>query len=231
MTDKVTINGPFSLIILLGLFAQKLPLSILQPFLNKAMLVMQKKHSAIFQRLGTESYSFIIEPLDLPFIFYLQPSIHSPTLKAIKKNDIPVADAKIKGTFIQLLQLFEGKLDGDAAFFSKELIIEGSTAATVALRNAVDSEEINIVEDLSEIFKPFNSLFKKFANFCLKYSSSLESDMTTLGNSITYNNSKEIDKINSHIYDLQENVDDLYSIVNKITRESIRKKSDYIKSN
>ncbi|HEC14815.1 MAG TPA: lipid carrier protein, partial [Rhodospirillales bacterium] len=45
--------------------------------------------------------------------------------------------------------------DGDALFFSRDLAIEGDTGAVVALRNAVDGAEIDLIEDLVSNLGPF----------------------------------------------------------------------------
>jgi predicted lipid carrier protein YhbT len=39
------------------------------------------------------------------------------------------------------MQLLEGKLDGDALFFSRDLVVDGDTEAVVMLRNIIDGAE------------------------------------------------------------------------------------------
>ena len=52
-------------------------------------------------------------------------------------------DAYIKGNLDILLNLLEGRIDGDALFFTRGLVITGDTAAIVGLRNTLDREEID----------------------------------------------------------------------------------------
>ena len=66
----------------------------------------------------------------------------------------PAADAAIRGALKTLVDLLEGRLDGDALFFSRELAIEGDTEAVVALRNAVDDAEIDLAEDVLSVLGP-----------------------------------------------------------------------------
>jgi len=41
-----------------------------------------------------------------------------------------------------MIELLEGRADGDALFFSRTLTVEGDMEAVVALRNAIDGSEI-----------------------------------------------------------------------------------------
>ncbi len=53
-----------------------------------------------------------------------------------------------------LVDLLEGRIDGDAVFFARGLTVEGDMAAVVALRNAVDSAEIDLAEDVLALLGP-----------------------------------------------------------------------------
>jgi len=39
--------------------------------------------------------------------------------------------------------MIDGTYDGDALFFSRDLVIEGDTEAVLALRNAIENAELN----------------------------------------------------------------------------------------
>ena len=43
--------------------------------------------------------------------------------------------------------MLHGVEDGDALFFSREVMIEGDTSAVLAFRNALDAEEIDLTEE------------------------------------------------------------------------------------
>ena len=62
--------------------------------------------------------------------------------------------ATIRGPLLTLIQLLEGKLDGDALFFSRELVIEGDTTAVVTLRNAIDGAGIDVLDDILSVLGP-----------------------------------------------------------------------------
>ena len=57
-----------------------------------------------------------------------------------------------------LREVLEGRLDGDALFFSRDLAIEGDTAAVVALRNAIDNEELDLVSEAMALLGPLEKL-------------------------------------------------------------------------
>ena len=65
--------------------------------------------------------------------------------------------ATIRGPLLVLIDLLEGRLDGDAAFFSRDLAFEGDTEAVVVLRNAVDSGEIDLTADLLSVLGPLTA--------------------------------------------------------------------------
>jgi predicted lipid carrier protein YhbT len=58
---------------------------------------------------------------------------------------------------LRLVDLLEGGLDGDALFFSRDIEIEGDTGAVLALRNAVESEEIVLFEEFAGALGPFGA--------------------------------------------------------------------------
>jgi predicted lipid carrier protein YhbT len=57
--------------------------------------------------------------------------------------------------------MVEGRLDGDALFFSRDLSIEGDVEAVVALRNAIDGEGLNILQDAVAPLGPLASPAEK----------------------------------------------------------------------
>tara|TARA_B100000315_G_scaffold220156_1_gene222579 strand:+ start:932 stop:1477 length:546 start_codon:yes stop_codon:yes gene_type:complete len=132
-----------------------MPLAPLQPLLAAALAVMRRQHPAVFERLDELGEPlFVIDPIDLPFIFAMRPAGLRPSLLAQREIDTDQATAIIRGPLPMLIDLLEGRLDGDALFFSRELSVEGDTEAVLVLRNAVDSDEINLFEDVLAILGP-----------------------------------------------------------------------------
>ncbi|MBQ76195.1 MAG: sterol-binding protein [Gammaproteobacteria bacterium] len=131
-----------------------LPLPVIEPILSKVVRTISHNRPELTNRLGVHKYkSFVIDPINMPFVLLLQPNPDDPSLKAYRRNRLPPFDARIAGTLLTLLDMVDGKLDGDALFFTRDLIVEGDTEAVVCLRNALDDIEGSIANDIADIFK------------------------------------------------------------------------------
>ena len=141
---------PFSPVLLAGFAVRPFPLALLQPPLNAAMAAIARRHPTMFERLqDLDDPRFLIDPVDLPFFFVLRPNPSGPSLRAVRFSpDESEVTALIRGPLLTLIDLLNGRIDGDAMFFSRDLEIEGDTEAVVALRNAVDGAEIDLLGDL-----------------------------------------------------------------------------------
>lgn len=63
-------------------------------------------------------------------------------------------DARVSSSLFNLLALVEGRLDGDALMFSRQLIVEGDVEAVLALRNAIDNARIDFAAEIGSLFGP-----------------------------------------------------------------------------
>lgn len=133
-----------------------IPLALLQPILSKIGKGFASSHPELFSRLGHHSEKcFVIDPLDLPFVLALWPKQNAPTLRAFRRDQLPVHNARISGTFLNLFDMIDGQIDGDALFFTRDLDISGDTEAIVALRNALDDIDGGAVNNIANAFGPF----------------------------------------------------------------------------
>jgi predicted lipid carrier protein YhbT len=115
---------------------------------------MGRSHPDLFQVLAEFPRTVIrIELTDLPRSFSLQFGDGAPSLKLAGADDAP-ADASVKGSLAALLALLEGRVDSDALFFTREIVIAGDTSAVVALRNVLDREIISVLDEASSLFGP-----------------------------------------------------------------------------
>ena len=159
MSERRRRAPPLSPVLFAGFALRPLPTVLLQPFVSRAMGVMHRRHRDVFGRMESLCDAvFLIEPVDLPFRFLLRPAAPRPVLRLVADDDVGNPSAVIRGPLSTLIDLLEGRLDGDAMFFTRDLVIEGDTEAVVTLRNAVDSEEINLREDMLASFGPFRRL-------------------------------------------------------------------------
>jgi predicted lipid carrier protein YhbT len=102
------------------------------------------KNPGLITRLGPHTAKrFAVDPLDCPFVFLIEPRPNNPTVRVLASLSPGDWDARIAGTMIVLMGLLEGIYDGDALFFSRDLTIEGDTAAALALRNAIEDSDID----------------------------------------------------------------------------------------
>ena len=130
-----------------------LPLPVIQPILGHVLSTISDRRPELPNRLGPhKSKHFLIDPTNMPFAMVLRPDPEDLSLKAYRRRQLPPYDARIAGTLLTLLDMIDGRLDGDALFFSRDLIIEGDTEAVVCLRNALDDVEGSIADDIADVF-------------------------------------------------------------------------------
>ena len=132
-----------------------MPLFPLQPVLGRIVRRIAALRPEIFERIGPHTGKcFLIDPVNMPFVLVLHPDPDRPRLRAARRHEAPAFDASISGSFLTLLAVADGRLDGDALFFTRELVVEGDTEATVCLRNALDDLEGSIADDVAAMFGP-----------------------------------------------------------------------------
>lgn len=128
-------------------------LLVLRPILNRIVRNIAEKYPELFSRIGPHvNKKFIIDATNFPFVFVLCPDPDFLSLIAVPRNRMPVHDAYIAGTFLTLLNMLDGQLDGDALFFTRSLTIKGDTEAIVCLRNALDDIDGSIVDEIADLF-------------------------------------------------------------------------------
>jgi predicted lipid carrier protein YhbT len=133
------------------------PLVLVQPILGRIGRHVADARPELFSRLGPHAGKrFLVDPIDLPFVLLLIPEPGCPSLTAHRRYEIPRHDASIAGTFLNLLDMIAGSLDGDALFFGRELSIAGDIEAAVALRNALDDCDGSVVDTIVSAFGPLS---------------------------------------------------------------------------
>ena len=128
-----------------------------ETLLNRCAALLARRHAGLLDRLSDfAGATCLIVPRDLPaaFLLTLQPP-QPPRLDLVDPARVTQARATIRADMATLLQLLEGRIDGDALFFSRDLAIEGDMAVVVALRNAVDDAGIDLVADVASACGPF----------------------------------------------------------------------------
>lgn len=132
------------------------PRHLAESALNRLAGLLARRHTGMLERLADfAGATCLIVPHDLPaaFLLTLQPAPLPPKLELVEAATTD-ARATIRADLATLLQLLEGRIDGDALFFSRDLTVEGDMEVVVALRNAVDDAGIDLIRDAAAACGP-----------------------------------------------------------------------------
>lgn len=141
---------------MLKLFARAVPLPFVNLALARVITRIAQEKPSIFRRLhGHHHKTYLIVITNLPLQLVLQPDPAAPRLRAYRDSvDVP-CDAKIAGSLLTLLGMVDGRYDGDALFFTRDLQVSGDTEAIVCLRNALDDMDGSVADDTAACFGAF----------------------------------------------------------------------------
>ena len=143
-----------------ALLARPLPLLPLSRLLGALVRRMSRDNPALLRRLGAyRGRRYLIDPADLPFVLLLDTGL--PGIAAHRRDRPPAHDARITGLLSAFLAMMHGSEDGDALFFSRDLMIEGDTEAVLALRNAIDDAELDLAATLGQVSGPLAPLMAR----------------------------------------------------------------------
>ena len=199
-------------VLLLGFALRPLPLAPLQAAATLAMAALVRAHRQVFERLdGLAVPDFMIDPVDLPLRFHLGTALPSPRLRVLGEDEAPAGPvaATIRGPLPALIDLLEGRVDGDALFFSRTLAVEGDMGAVVALRNAVDGAEISLVDDILRPLGPVGAPARHLLNAGAALYRRAERDLETLRSAIVAPVQRRCDLQDAQLQDLGKTVEKL----------------------
>ena len=128
---------------LLAKAASVLPLLPLELVVRRLLANAMAARPTFASRLGEHAgRTFAIDPVDCPFVFLFTPQEGRASLRVARGLSDAAYDARIAAPLVVLLGMIDGTYDGDALFFSRDLVIEGDTGAVLALRNAMENAEL-----------------------------------------------------------------------------------------
>jgi predicted lipid carrier protein YhbT len=129
-----------------------LPLLPLEVFLRQLTSSIVARHPDILERIGrTDLLRFGIDPVDVPFAMEIELRDGTAGVRLMRSLEERMLHARITGTLAALMGLVDGEADGDALFFSREIVVTGDIAAVLALRNAVDAAEITLLREAAAL--------------------------------------------------------------------------------
>jgi predicted lipid carrier protein YhbT len=179
-----------------------------QPVLDALLQIVLRGHPDCLNRMGEWGDArVLIDPIDLPFAMLLRPKPASPSLQAVDKHAKVNTDAIVRGPLETLIDLAEGRVDGDTLFFSRELIVEGDTEVVLALRNAIDAAQIDIIRDIAKALGPLGSPFGVVAATGSRIVHRLHQDMATLAAALIAPALRQSDAQAFRISELEEEIE------------------------
>lgn len=130
------------------------PPPVLGAMITVLMNKMRARHPRLFDNLERlAATTILVEVIDLPHRFVLRYG-QGPASLALAGAAEVQADAKVRGDLETLISLLEGRIDSDTLFFTRDLEITGDTSVVVGLRNTLDREEINLLDDIAAFGGP-----------------------------------------------------------------------------
>jgi O2-independent ubiquinone biosynthesis accessory factor UbiT len=208
---------PFSPMLLVSLALKPVPAKLFAPLVAHIQNRIIQLYPGIFERLEPLGICcFHIQPTDFHYRFVVLLD-HGQAHIVIDDtdHDCTPADATISGSLLSLISLLEGRVDGDALFFSRDLTVEGDTEAVLTLRNAVDSADISLEDIFLEYAGPLKPLLAKGATRASSLFGAAWRDFDLLRRSI-------INPLPRRIHDLEDDLERQENQVSKLEKE-IRK--------
>ncbi|MDE2165286.1 MAG: SCP2 sterol-binding domain-containing protein [Alphaproteobacteria bacterium] len=135
------------------------PMVLVDTALATLARVMARRHPGLVARLAASAGAkILIEFSDAPcaLLLVIEEAPKPPTLRLATGVDRKTATATVAGRVDRLMDLLDGRVDGDTMFFSRDLFIDGDTSAILLLRNALDSEEVDLFDDALDLLGPFS---------------------------------------------------------------------------
>jgi predicted lipid carrier protein YhbT len=137
------------------------------PALTRAAALLMRRlgraHPRLFRTHARhEPCTIGIEPTDLAHRFVLRFGGTPVLLVPVLTFEQPM-NACVRGPLATLVGLLEGRLDSDALFFSREIVITGDMEAIISLRNALERETVNVFKAAISLFGPVERPVRRVA--------------------------------------------------------------------
>ena len=112
--------------------------------LTRSLRRVMRSNPDLVERLKDfEGARIMIAPRSWPLVFLITLRIRCGSIEVLSAETAASADVRVEAPISVLWKIFEGLEDGDTAFFSSDLTIEGEVASLLALRNAIDAAGLN----------------------------------------------------------------------------------------
>ncbi|MDC7684435.1 SCP2 sterol-binding domain-containing protein [Asticcacaulis sp. BYS171W] len=142
---------------LFGILLSQVPRSLLERLASELETLLALRHPGLSDRLGEaegRSYRFVLKDFPIDALAKVEKS--RLRIGLLDKSAVAGEDVRVSGRLAALFELLQGERDGDALFFTRDIETSGNTEALLVLRNALESEEIDLFELLSVRWRPFH---------------------------------------------------------------------------
>jgi predicted lipid carrier protein YhbT len=124
--------------------------------LGRIAATLIARHPALADRLReSPPASLLVMPTDLPVRFLIETGAMGLALRLVLPDETPPTGTRISAPIAALLALAECRTDADAIFFDRTLAIDGDIEPVLALRNAIESESIDVAHSVFAALGPF----------------------------------------------------------------------------
>ena len=146
--------------------ATVLPRALLGRLANGVVRGLGRTHPKLMANLAALEPAVVhITPLDLPYRFALRIG-RSPVTLEVVDHGPNGADAGVAANAATLLELLDGRIDGDTLFFRRDLAICGKSSVIVGLRNVMDREQLCLADEIAALLGPLGAPARAFARHC-----------------------------------------------------------------
>jgi len=223
--DTYSNPPPFSPTLLASFLLRPIPKILIKKPISLLLHRIEILHPEIFNRLKPLGIChFCIQPTDFHVNFLLKLDNGIPSIDVLDAaKPAPKAEAVISGPLQSLIQLAEGRVDGDALFFSRTLTIEGNTEAILSLRNAVDSEDISLEAIWSEQTGVLQPTAQRFLANATRLYERAHSDLKLIQRSITAALPKQVQQLDADLEVQERQLRKLEKEIKKL--KALRKKN------
>lgn len=118
--------------------------------------VLHRRHPTLVREFGRLNAAAVHVVLtDVPHRFQIRYGEGRMDVAVLTDPHPPPPGATLRGSLATMIDLLEGRIDGDALFFTRDLQVDGSTEVIVAVRNTLEREVIDLRDDIAAVFGPF----------------------------------------------------------------------------
>src|SRR4051794_37679081 len=129
------------------------PTPILASMVRVLNRTLHRRHPVLVHEFGRLDPAVVHVALtDVPHCFRIAYGNGRMGVAVLSGSDAPAPHATLRGSLATMIDLLEGRIDGDALFFTRDLQVSGSTQVVVAVRNTLDREVIDLRADIAAAF-------------------------------------------------------------------------------